>query len=68
MAEGETVGLHQPAVRNLLSAEEIGDHQLRTEGGAGVTGTGPPLFLPPVEGKYSVVNTGEFEIGMSLWL
>lgn len=28
VSQGEAVGLHHAAIRNLLTAEEVGDHQL----------------------------------------
>lgn len=49
MAESEAVGLHESAVRDLLAAEEVGDHQLRARVGDGVSSTQPPLLFPPVE-------------------
>lgn len=47
MAKSEAVGLHESAVWDLLATEEVGDHQLRTRVGAGVSGTQPPLLFPP---------------------
>lgn len=52
MAKREAVGLHEPAVRDLLATEEVSDYQLRAIVGAGVSSTQPPLLLPPLEKKY----------------
>lgn len=66
MAESEAVGLHESAVRDLLATEEIGDHQLRARVGAGVSGTQPPLLLPPLEKKYRWVKASKVTLISSI--